>query len=114
MWVKFVAQPFSLRCSFDQSGDIHELESGGNNDLRFGNPGTTLSKRGIWHRDDADVGINRAKRIIGRLGFARAGDRVKERAFANIRETNYSSFEHKRGLSERAIRFFRRLRRLRA
>ena len=49
----------------------------------------------IGHGDDADVGIDRAKGIIRRLGFARAGDGVKQGGLADIRQTDDSSFQHK-------------------
>ena len=91
---KFVAQTFALRRAFDEAGDIHEFDCGRNNDLRLGDLLQHFEPR-IRHRDDADVRIDRAKRIIRRLRFAGAGDGVEQGGFSDIGQTDNSSFEHK-------------------
>ena len=45
----------------------------------------------IRHSHDAEVGIDRAKRIICRLRFAGARDGIEERGFADVRQTDDSS-----------------------
>ena len=44
----------------------------------------------IGHRDDAEIGIDGAERIIGRLRFARAGDGIEERGFPDVWQSDYS------------------------
>ena len=49
----------------------------------------------IGHGDDAEIRIDRAERIIRRLRFAGARDRVEERGFPDVRQTDNSSAQHK-------------------
>ncbi len=57
----------------------------------------SVSSRGVGNGDDAEVRIDGAERIIRRLRFAGAGDRVEERGFADIRQADDSSAQHRRG-----------------
>src|SRR5271155_4666460 len=75
---ELVAQAFSLACARNQSGDIDELDRCRDCPYRFGHLRERL-KPGIGHRDDALVRVNRAKRVIRRLGFASPCYRVEKR-----------------------------------
>ena len=66
---KLVAQPLAFRGTFHQSGDIDDLDSGGNHplgivDLR--EPNEPL----VGNGDDAHVGLDRTERKIRRLRLA--------------------------------------------
>ena len=87
---ELIAEAFARARAFDQTGDIDELDRRRNDLLRMRNL-REFCKARIGHGDDAEVGIDRAERIILRGRFVRAGDRVKERGFADIRQPNDSS-----------------------
>ena len=90
---KLVSQSFTSACAFHQTGDIDELDRGWRDFFGVGNLGDSSQSR-IGHRDDADVRIDRAERIILRRRFVSARDRVKERRFPDVRQTDNSSAEH--------------------
>ena len=94
---EFVSQPFPLRCAFHQSGNVHELDGCRDDFVRFGDFGQRSQTR-IRHFDDADIGINGAKRIILRSRLARARDSVEQRGLADIGQTDNSGFKHKKFL----------------
>ena len=50
--------------------------------------------RASGHGDDADVRVDGAERIVGRLGFAGAGDGVEESGLADVRQSDDSGSEH--------------------
>ena len=50
-----------------------------------------LCESRIRHGDDAEVGINCAKRIIRRLRLAGACDGIEERGFPDVRQADDSS-----------------------
>jgi hypothetical protein len=91
---EFVAETFAFRRALHQPGDIHELDGGGNDDGGLRDPSQRRQPR-VRHGHDADVRIDRAKRIIGRLRLPRAGDGVEQSGFPHVRETDNSGFEHK-------------------
>ena len=87
---KFVAHAFALRGAGHQPGDVHKLH-GGRDDLR-----RILNRRqrlepAIGHHHHADIRVDRAKRIIGRLRLARAGQCIEQRGFTDIRQPNNTS-----------------------
>jgi len=55
----------------------------------------------IGNGDHRPVGFNGAKWVIGDLGILRAGERVEQGRFADIRETNDANTEsHQASLGE--------------
>ena len=91
---ELVAQAFALGGAFDEAGDVHEFDGGGDDDGGFGDLFKDL-EAGVGDSDDADVGVDGAEGVVGGLGFARACDGVEEGGFSNVGQTDYSSFEHK-------------------
>ncbi len=73
---ELVAQPFALGRPFDQTGDIDKFNGRGDNLLRVLDF-SKLLQTGIGHCDDPDIRVDRAKRVIGRLSFTRAGEGIK-------------------------------------
>ena len=90
---KLVSQSFARACAFDQAGDIDELDRGWRDFFGVGNLCDFFQPR-IGHRDDSDVRINRAERIIFCWRFVSAGDRVEKRRFPDVRQSDDSSAEH--------------------
>src|SRR5271155_3009320 len=89
---KLVAEAFALRGAADKSGNVDEGESRRNDLLRAGDLRERDQAR-VGNGDVADVGLNRAKRIIGRLRRSRLRQRVEERRFADIRQTHDAALE---------------------
>jgi hypothetical protein len=90
MTEELVAETFARARTFDETSDINELNRGRHNFLRT----RDLSKfrqTWIWHSDDADVRINRAKGIILGWRFMRVRNRVKERRLADVRQSDDTS-----------------------
>jgi hypothetical protein len=77
MGEKLVAQPFTLACAPDQTGDVDEFDDRRNDDIGLDHLLQHLEPR-IGHGDHADVGIDGAKGIIRRLRFAGARDGIKQ------------------------------------
>ena len=91
---KLVAEAFTRARAFHETGDIDELDRGRNNFLRVRQFRKVFQSR-IGHSDDAEIRIDRAKRIIFRRRFVRARDGIKERGFPDIGQTDNSSAQHK-------------------
>ena len=93
---KLVAEAFAFAGTGDQAGDVDELDGGWDDDVGLGD---FLQDVGafIRHHNDADVGVDRAKRIVGSLGLAGTSERVEESGLANVGQTDDASFEHKNG-----------------
>ena len=51
----------------------------------------------VGHRDDADVRLDRAERIVRRLGLARARQGVEEGGLADVRQPDDSGAQHRAG-----------------
>jgi hypothetical protein len=79
---ELVAEAFALRGAGDESRDVDELDGRGNHFFRMRNRRKRCEAR-VGHFDDADVGIDRAKRVIlgGDSGF---GQRVEQRRLADV------------------------------
>ena len=90
---ELVPQSFAGARALDQAGDVDELDCGRNHDVGLGDP-LQLGQPCVGDRDDADVGVDRAERIVGRLGVARAGDGVEQRGLAHVRQSDDSGSEH--------------------
>jgi len=68
---KLVSKPLSLTCSFDQSGDIHDVNSRRDNALRFAHVSENFQPF-IRHVSGAQVRLDCAEREIGALGLSGA------------------------------------------
>ena len=60
-----------------------------------GTPGLGFRCAPRGHRHDADVWIDGAEGIILRRRFVRSGDGIEKRGFPDVRQSDYSSAEHK-------------------
>ena len=78
---ELVAQTLSLSRRLDQAGDVHELDGRRDDPRGLRDPGERLEPL-VGHRDDADVRLDRAERVVRRLGLSRARERVEERAIS--------------------------------
>ena len=63
---ELVAEPLAARGAAHQSGDVDEFELGRHDLRRFGEPRQHVEPR-VRHGDAADIGLDRAERIIRRL-----------------------------------------------
>jgi hypothetical protein len=95
---ELVAQPLPFAGPLDQARDIHQLEGGRQDGFARNVLVDELQPR-IRHRHDAHVGLNRAKGIVARLR-ARGGQGIKQGAFADIRQSNNTSFHTRTSLPE--------------
>ena len=89
---KLVTEAFALRGAADKTRDVDEGETCGNDLLRAGDLRQREQSR-VGNGDVADIGLDRAERIIGRLGGSRLRQRVEERRFADIGQTHDAAFE---------------------
>lgn len=87
---EFVAKALAFAGSGDEAGDIDEFDGGGNDAVGFGDFAEGF-EAGVGHLNDADVGIDGTKGVVGGLGFTGTGERVEEGTLSNVRETDYSS-----------------------
>ena len=80
---KLIAQAFAFRRAAHESGDIDKFDRRGNDLLRlvhfFQN-----GKPFVRHGDDADIRLDRGKRIIGRERRFLRGQRVKKVDFPTL------------------------------
>ena len=83
---KLVAKPFALVCAAHKPCDVHKLDGCGRELFRSVHPCEHV-KPLVRHGNNANVWFNGAKRVIGGLR-ARLGDGVKQRAFADIGESD--------------------------
>ena len=88
---KLIAQPLALGSTRHQPGDINELNHSRDGLLRLGQRDQAFHAR-VGHFNDADIGLNGAKRIILRRD-ARLGQRVKECGFADVGQADDAAFE---------------------
>ena len=89
---ELVAEPFALGRALHQPGDVDEAELG-RDDLGRAGDGRELVEARIGHRDLADVRLDRAERIIGRLRRLRLGQRVEEGRLADVRQADDAAFK---------------------
>ena len=90
---ELVAEAFTGAGALDEAGDVHEFDGGWDELFGAGDFRERLES-GIRHGDNADIGVDRAKGIVGRLGLAGACDRIEQGGFANIRKTDDTCGEH--------------------
>ena len=91
---KLVAQAFACAGALHEAGDVHKLHRRRNGDLRLGDVLQHFQAR-VGHGDDADVGVDRAERVVGRFRLAGAGHSVEQGGLAHVGQTDDSGFEHK-------------------
>lgn len=89
---KLVAQAFALRGTAHQTCNVDERKLGGD-DLLAARDGGQLVEPRIGHCDIADIGLDRAERIVRRLRRLRLGQRVEQRGLADIRQPDDTAFE---------------------
>ena len=92
---ELVAQAFALRSAFDEAGDVHEFDRGGDDGFRL-DQSIELAEPYIRHRHDPRIGFDGAKRVV--LGLnASGGQSIEDRALTDVGEADYSAGEsHKR------------------
>ena len=88
---KLVAEPFAFGRAGDQSRDIHEFDGGREHALRARDRRQRRKPR-IGHLDDADVGLDRAERIVF-CGDAGLGQRVEQCRLADIGQSDDAAFD---------------------
>jgi hypothetical protein len=84
--LRLVSETLSLTCTADETGDVDEFKSGGNDPsgvFKFGKHIKTL----IRHRNDSGVGFDGAEGEVRRFSTAFAQG-VEERGFANVGQTD--------------------------
>ena len=84
---ELVAKALAAARPAHQSGDVDELDGGRDELLRTAELAEHLEP-GIGHGDDAHVRVNRAKRVVGRLRLACAGDGVEQGGFAHVGQSD--------------------------
>ena len=86
---KLVAQPLAAACPAYQPGDVDELDGRRDDFLRVAELAEDR-KPGVRHGDNTLVWVNRAKRVIGCLRLAGAGDGVEEGGLAHVGQSDDS------------------------
>ena len=89
---ELVAEALTLRSAANQAGDVDEGETRRDDFLGAGDFGQHVKAR-IGHGDVADIGLDGAEGIIGRLGRGRLRQRVEQGRFADIGQADNAAFE---------------------
>ena len=89
---ELVAEPLALRGAAHEAGDVDEGEPGRHDLHGLGELRQRVEAR-IGHRDLADIGLDGAEGIIGRLRRRRRGQRIEQRRFADVRQADDAAFE---------------------
>ena len=89
---ELVAQALALGGPAHQAGDVDKGQAGRDDFLRPGDFRQHLKAR-IGHRDVADVGLDGAEGIIGRLRRRRLRQSVEQGRFADVGQTDDAAFE---------------------
>ena len=84
---KLVAEPVPFRCPFDEARDVDERHGRRNNRRRARDPGNVVQPF-VGHGDLAQIRLDRAERIVRGLRGGRAGQRVEQCGFPDIREAD--------------------------
>src|SRR5581483_9980596 len=95
---ELVAEALALRGAAHQAGDIDEGQPG-RNDLCGLRDFGELVEPGIGHRDLADIRLDGAERIVGRLRRGGLGQRIEQRRLADIGQPDDTAFESHNVLS---------------
>jgi hypothetical protein len=88
---ELIAEALALARAGDEPGDVDELDHRRHDALGRDDLDQRIEP-GIGHRDDPVVGLNRTKRIVRRL-CAGVGQRVEQRGFADVGETDDADSE---------------------
>ncbi len=80
---ELVAEAFALGRATDEPRDVDEAELGRDDLGRLGDPRQRIEPR-VGHPDVADIGLDRAERIVRRLRRLRLGQRIEQRRLADI------------------------------
>ena len=108
-WRNLLPRPSPLDAPLTRPGDVHELDRGRDDALGLRDLRQRLEAR-VGHGDDADVRLDRAERVVRRLGLARPRQGVEEGGFADVRQSDDSGAQHRAGEyieeGDRVIRLF--------
>ncbi len=95
---KLVAEPFAASGAADQPGDIDKFELGRDDLGRFAEAGGDLEPF-VGNRHSPEIGLDRAERVVCRLCRGGRGQRIEQRGFADIRQSDNAATEtHMLGL----------------
>jgi hypothetical protein len=89
---ELVAEPLALGRALHEARDIDEGHPRGDDLLRLRDLGQLVEPR-VGHRDLAHIGLDRAEGEIRRLRRRRARQRVEQRGFAHVRQTDDPDLE---------------------
>ena len=89
---ELVAEALALGRAAHQAGDVDEFQCRRHHLLRLRDPRHHVEAR-IGHRYAADVGLDRAERIVGRGGGGRLGQRIEEGRLADVRQADDAAVE---------------------
>ena len=88
---ELVAEAFTLAGAFDEAGDVDELHGGGDDGLGL-DDGGDFGEAVVGHGDDADVGVDGAEGIVGRLRLG-GGEGVEDGGFSHVGEADDSAVQ---------------------
>ena len=83
---ELVAQALALGGALHKAGDVHELHRGGHDAARMHDVGELL-KTAVRHVDNAHVGLDRGKGVVGREA-ALLGEGREQGGLANVGQAN--------------------------
>ena len=89
---ELVAEPFALACSAHQPGNVDELDLRSDLLRRAGDLADFVEPL-VWNRDPADVGLDRAEGIVGRLRSGSFGQSIEKRRFTDVRQADDAAAE---------------------
>ena len=89
---ELVAQPLALGGAADEARDVHEFQAGGD-DLGTLADGGQRGEARVGHRHPADIGLDGAEGVVGRLRRHRLRQRVEERGLAHIGQADDAAVE---------------------
>ena len=84
---ELVAEPFAFRRPLDESGDIDDLDGGGDHFFRVIYPGK-FHQAFVRNGDDTHIGFYRAEREVRRLCL-RIGEAVEKGRFTDVGQSDY-------------------------
>ena len=92
MGEELVAQPFALRRTAHQPGDVDEIQLGRHRRRRLGDPRDGVQPL-VRHRHPADIGIDGAERVVRRRRCRGRGQRIEQGRLADIRQADDATLE---------------------
>ena len=91
MGEELVTETFAFAGAFDEAGDVDEFDRGGD-DFFGANGFSEFFEAMIWYFDDADIGVDCTKWIVGGVSAFGARKSVEKSGFANIWEAYDADF----------------------